>query len=172
LELISFLPFFSFSEMKENLLLLLLCVFGLLSSVRADTACSNALASQIVDDATLSAAISKAREAFLASRPSSLTRLDVTLLTLDPSDGMWHRGSYNQSETAYPASTVKLFYLVASIQWCKNNGYPYDCLAVHQRPMISVSDNFETGQESFPVPEKKKRRSCRRCFFILSLFFC
>lgn len=60
-------------------------------------------------------------------------------------DGTYTRGSYNQEELAYPASTVKLTFLVSALEWCKKQGLNYDCLDEHLRPMIYVSDNFETG---------------------------
>jgi hypothetical protein len=58
-------------------------------------------------------------------------------------DGSWRRGSFNGDEVAYPASTVKLTYLVSAVHWCEQQGKPFDCLEPHVRGMITISDNFE-----------------------------
>lgn len=81
---------------------------------------------------------------FLNSRPHPFKRCDITLLVKN-ADSTYTRGSYNQDELAYPASTVKLTFLVSAIEWCKKQNLPYDCLDDHVRPMIYTSDNFETG---------------------------
>lgn len=83
-------------------------------------------------------------ERFLNTRPHPFTRCDITVL-IPNGDGTYLRGSYNQNELAYPASTVKLTYMVSALEWCKKQGYSYDCLDTHVRPMIYTSDNFETG---------------------------
>jgi Beta-lactamase enzyme family len=97
----------------------------------------------ITDDAALSAAVVTARERFLARQP--FDRFDVTVLARD-SDGRWLRGSVGGSALAYPASTVKLPYLVAAVHWCGERGRPPDCLDADVRPMIVESDNVATGR--------------------------
>jgi protein phosphatase methylesterase 1 len=47
---------------------------------------------------------------------------------------------------AYPASTVKLAYLVAAVHWCAERNRPPDCLDTDVRPMIVESDNIATGR--------------------------
>jgi hypothetical protein len=51
----------------------------------------------------------------------------------DPNQGM------------YPASAIKLTYLLAAMEWCQSQNLPFTCLEPHVRPMITVSDNLETG---------------------------
>ncbi len=35
--------------------------------------------------------------------------------------------------------------MASSMAWCHEQGLSYDCLDAHVRPMIEVSDNFQTG---------------------------
>lgn len=81
---------------------------------------------------------------YLANRPHPFSRCDITIL-LPQTDGTYIRASYNQNGLGYPASTIKLTYLVSAIEWCKRTGQSHDCMDVHIRPMIYTSDNFETG---------------------------
>ncbi len=46
---------------------------------------------------------------------------------------------------AYPASCVKLGFLVGAVHWCAAQGQAPDCLDAYTRPMIEVSDNVATG---------------------------
>jgi hypothetical protein len=97
----------------------------------------------IVDDARLMGAVATARERFLARQP--FDRFDVTVLE-HAADGRWLRGSVGGSALAYPASTVKLAYLVAAVHWCAERDRPPDCLDADVRPMIVESDNVATGR--------------------------
>ena len=97
----------------------------------------------IVDDTTLAAAVATARQRFLARQP--FDRFDVTVLARQ-ADGRWLRGSVGGSALAYPASTVKLAYLVAAVHWCAERGRSPDCLDADVRPMIAESDNVATGR--------------------------
>lgn len=81
---------------------------------------------------------------FMATRPHPFSRCDITVL-LPQSDGTYVRANYNQNGLGYPASTIKLTYLVSAIEWCKRSGQSHDCMDAHVRPMIYTSDNFETG---------------------------
>jgi len=97
----------------------------------------------ITDDAALSAAVVTARERFLARQP--FDRFDVTALR-DDGNGRWRRGSFSGSALAYPASTVKLAYLVAAVHWCAEHNRTPDCLDADVRPMVIESDNVATGR--------------------------
>jgi len=97
----------------------------------------------LVDDVRLESAVAIARGRFLARQP--FDRFDVTVLEL-ASDGRWLRGSFGGSALAYPASTVKLAYLVAAVHWCAEHDRPPECLDADVRPMIVESDNVATGR--------------------------
>ena len=97
----------------------------------------------IVDDTRLTHAVTTARERFLARQP--FDRFDVTVLEQAP-DGQWLRGSVGGGALAYPASTVKLAYLVAAVHWCAEHNRTPDCLDADVRPMIVESDNVATGR--------------------------
>jgi hypothetical protein len=97
---------------------------------------------KIIDDPQLDAAIAEVRSQFLATQP--FKRLDVVLL-LPNKDGTWRRGSYHPDALAYPASCVKLAYMVSAIHWCTTQKKASNCLDAHVRPMVVDSDNVETG---------------------------
>lgn len=97
----------------------------------------------IVDDAALTAAVTAARIRFLTRQ--TFDRFDVTVL-LRAADGRWLRGSVGGDALAYPASTVKLPYLVAAVHWCAEQARPPDCLDADVRPMVVESDNVATGR--------------------------
>jgi protein phosphatase methylesterase 1 len=97
----------------------------------------------VVNDVALNAAVETARERFLARQP--FKRFDVTVLQRN-ADGRWRRGSVGGAALAYPASVVKLPYLVAAVHWCAERGRAPDCLDADVRPMIVVSDNVATGR--------------------------
>ncbi len=96
----------------------------------------------IINDSSLNSAVAAARSRYLATRPGS--RLHATILVKE-SDGTWSRGSYQGTTTSYPASAVKLAYLAASMYKGNTTGQHYAWLDDSVRPMIEVSDNFETG---------------------------
>ena len=93
-------------------------------------------------DARVQAAVESARAEFLAS--VEFDRMHVTALVTDP-DGAWRRGSVGGELLAYPASCVKLPFLVAAVHWCEGQGRGPDCLDALARPMIVESDNVATG---------------------------
>lgn len=102
----------------------------------------------ITDDSTLNTIVSQVRSDFLAQRSGpqpGLTRLDIAVL-LPNADGTWRRGSFNPNTTAYPASTVKLGFLAAAMNWCRTNSHPYTFLDADVYPMIKDSDNIATGR--------------------------
>ena len=96
----------------------------------------------VVEDPRLTTQVLTARARFLATQ--NFERLDVTVLLRD-SQGTWRRGSVGGDKLAYPASCVKLAYLVAAAHWCAAQGEVPECLDVHVRPMIVISDNVATG---------------------------
>ena len=49
-------------------------------------------------------------------------------------------------QLAYPASSVKLGFLVGAVHWCREQGRAPDCLDEFVRPMIVDSDNVATGE--------------------------
>lgn len=96
----------------------------------------------ITNDPALDRAVSEARTEFL--RDKTFNRLDATILVANP-DGSWRRGSFNPEVINYPASCVKLAYLAAAMNWCRENNLPYTALDHCVRPMIEKSDNVQTG---------------------------
>jgi sterol desaturase/sphingolipid hydroxylase (fatty acid hydroxylase superfamily) len=96
----------------------------------------------VVDDPRVQRAVESARAEFLAGQP--FDRFQVTVL-LDATDGRWLRGSVDGDALAYPASCVKLAYLVGAVHWCAEHGRAPDCLDLQVRPMIVESDNVATG---------------------------
>jgi sterol desaturase/sphingolipid hydroxylase (fatty acid hydroxylase superfamily) len=93
-------------------------------------------------DPRVQAAVESARAEFLAG--VDFDRMHVTALVAD-GDGTWLRGSVEGDVLAYPASCVKLPFMVAAVHWCANQGRSPDCLDEHVRPMIVDSDNVATG---------------------------
>lgn len=96
----------------------------------------------ITDDSALNTAVATARSRYLATRTGN--RLHATLL-VKQSDGTWKRGSYEGTTTSYPASSVKLPYLAATMYKAASTGQRYAYLDNAVRPMIEVSDNVQTG---------------------------
>jgi protein phosphatase methylesterase 1 len=96
----------------------------------------------ITDDPGLDRAVADARAEFL--RDKTFSRLDATILVANP-DGTWRRGSFNPEVINYPASCVKLPYMAAAMNWCREKGLPYTALDHCVRPMIEKSDNVQTG---------------------------
>jgi sterol desaturase/sphingolipid hydroxylase (fatty acid hydroxylase superfamily) len=97
----------------------------------------------VVNDAQVQHAVEVARAGFLALQ--SFDRMHVTVLLQD-SDGHWRRGAVEGDQLAYPASSVKLGFLVGAVHWCHEQGKAPDCLDEFVRPMIVDSDNFATGE--------------------------
>jgi protein phosphatase methylesterase 1 len=96
----------------------------------------------VLDDAKVQQAVAAARTEFLAGQ--NFDRLTVTVL-VEAKDGRWLRGSVGGDELAYPASCVKLPFLVGAVHWCNAQGKGPDCLDESVRPMIVESDNVATG---------------------------
>lgn len=109
----------------------------------AGPALADTTAFTIVDDPALDAAVAQARAEYLAT--AFFSRLDATILIEQP-DGSWRRGSFNAEALAYPASCVKLAYLVAAMRFSADNALPFNHLDAILDPMIEVSSNFATGQ--------------------------
>jgi sterol desaturase/sphingolipid hydroxylase (fatty acid hydroxylase superfamily) len=107
------------------------------------TGASAAALPPIVDDAAVQRAVERARSGFLAQQ--SFDRMHVTVLLLER-DGRWHRGAIEGDRLAYPASSVKLGFLVGAVHWCHAQGKAPDCLDEFVRPMIVESDNVATGE--------------------------
>jgi sterol desaturase/sphingolipid hydroxylase (fatty acid hydroxylase superfamily) len=112
------------------------------SAAPAATA-SPVIAATIADDAQVQAAVERARADFLAQQP--FDRMHVTVLLQDR-DGHWRRGAVEGDRLAYPASSVKLGFLVGAVHWCHARGEAPDCLDEFVRPMIVDSDNVATGE--------------------------
>ena len=97
----------------------------------------------VVDDARVQRAVERARTDFLAQQ--AFDRMHVTVLLQDR-DGHWRRGAVEGDQLAYPASSVKLGFLVGAVHWCREQGQAPDCLDPYVRPMIVDSDNVATGE--------------------------
>ncbi|GEM_PF-565932 len=115
----------------------------LLSFLLAAAAYADTRAFTIRDDPEMNRIVDEVRTEYLAKQDFS--RLNVVILVAQP-DGTWKRGSYNPEALAYPASCVKLAYMVAAMQWCREQGRPYAYLDRIVRPMMAVSDNYATGE--------------------------
>ncbi|MFO1406684.1 MAG: sterol desaturase family protein [Steroidobacteraceae bacterium] len=100
-------------------------------------------AASVVDDPGVQAALERARAGYLAGR--NFDRLQATVL-VESADGRWLRGSVGGGDLAYPASCVKLAYLVAAAHWCAASNRAPDCLDRSVRPMVVESDNVATGE--------------------------
>ncbi|CAF1349147.1 unnamed protein product [Adineta steineri] len=108
--------------------------------------CNKIPSIEIINDEQLANEIKQVRDDFLAKQPSiNFTRLSATILIREKNTQTWKRGSVDGTLIAYPASTVKLMYMYAAMEWCKNQGYSIDCLDRYVRPMIVVSSNLDTG---------------------------
>jgi hypothetical protein len=97
----------------------------------------------VVDDARVQRAVAKARADYLAHQ--GFDRMHVTVLLQDRA-GQWRRGAVEGDRLAYPASSVKLGFLVGAVHWCHAQGKSPDCLDEFARPMIVDSDNVATGE--------------------------
>ena len=119
----------------------------LLASVDCEECGCNRIPSvEIINDPQLADGMKQVRDAFLAKQPSSaFDRLSATILIRQKDTKTWKRGSVNGTRVAYPASTVKLMYMYAAMEWCKKLGQPIDCLNRYVRPMIIISSNLDTG---------------------------
>jgi sterol desaturase/sphingolipid hydroxylase (fatty acid hydroxylase superfamily) len=96
----------------------------------------------VTDDASVQKAVETARSEFLATQ--DFDRLTVTVL-VESADGRWLRGQVGGDDLAYPASCVKLPFLVGAVHWCAAQGKSPDCLDEWTRPMILTSSNVATG---------------------------
>jgi hypothetical protein len=96
----------------------------------------------IEDDPQVQRAVERARAAYLHHQP--FDRMQVSVLLRDAT-GTWRRGSVEGHIPAYPASVVKLAFLVGAVHWCREQGLAPECLDEFVRPMIVESDNVATG---------------------------
>ncbi len=97
--------------------------------------------SDVQDDPALQSAVEWARREFLATQPFG--RFSVTVLV--EYGGRWIRGSVDGDVLAYPASCVKLPFMLAAVHWCAEHGRSPGCLDASVRPMVVDSDNVATG---------------------------
>jgi hypothetical protein len=122
--------------------LVLLGVVASFATVRADSALTSGASLPVVnDDPHVQSAVERAHTAFLAEQP--FDRLQATVLVRDRD--IWKHGAVRGGELAYPASVVKLGFLVAAVHWCREQGREPQCLDRYVRPMIVESDNVATG---------------------------
>ena len=96
----------------------------------------------IVDEPGVQAVVERARAEFLAQQ--DFDRLQVTVL-VEQRPGRWLRGAVEGQRLAYPASCVKLAFLVGAVHWCAARDRAPDCLDDSVRPMIVESDNVAAG---------------------------
>lgn len=110
--------------------------------------CSSYPNLEIHDDEKLSQILLEAKMEFMKGVVmEKFNSLDVTLMLPVNGTKVWRRGSVNPRKLTYPASCVKLAYLFSSFHWCKNvkRERIVDCIDIHTHPMITWSDNLETG---------------------------
>ncbi len=120
-----------------------MAIFATGASAATARAAPPPIAPVIVDDARVQYAVELARADFLALQ--SFDRMHVTVLLQDR-DGHWRRGAVEGDQLAYPASSVKLGFLVGAVHWCHEQDRAPDCLDEFVRPMIVDSDNVATGE--------------------------
>lgn len=94
------------------------------------------------DDPALQRALEAARHEFL--RRQSFDGVHVTAL-VEAAPGDWHRASVDGDVLYYPASCVKLAFMVGATAHCREQGLRPDCLDTAVRPMVVDSDNVATG---------------------------
>ena len=125
--------------------LLVFCLF-ITNVYSQECGCDRLPSVEIINDPQLAAGIKSVRDDFLAKQPSTdFDRLSATILIRENNTKTWKRGSVDATQVAYPASTVKLLYMYAAMEWCKSLGQPIDCLNQYVRPMIIISSNLDTG---------------------------
>lgn len=108
--------------------------------------CNQIPSIEIINDEKLARGIAEVRNDFLSKQVSSnFDRLSATILIREKNTQSWKRGSVNATLIEYPASTVKLMYMYAAMEWCKKLGQSIDCLDRYVRPMVVVSSNLDTG---------------------------
>jgi hypothetical protein len=108
--------------------------------------CNQLPSINIVNDDALAKGMEEIRNEFLARQVSQkFDRLSATILLRERNTSTWKRGSVNGTLIEYPASTVKLMYMYAAMDWCTTRGQSIDCLDRYVRPMIVVSSNLDTG---------------------------
>ena len=111
-----------------------------------ECACNQIPSVDIVNDAQLANGMKEVRDEFLRRQVSSkFDRLSATILVREGRTNVWKRGSVDGTVVTYPASTVKLMYMYAAMDWCKKLRQPIDCLDQYVRPMVVVSSNLDTG---------------------------
>ena len=143
-----FLPSRVVVSMKElHVVLLLLLLLGVISSVSGEECnCTQIPSIEIVNDEQIATNIQQIRDEFLSRQVSNkFDRLSATVLIRQGNSATWKRGSVEGRRIEYPASTVKLMYMYAAIEWCKDQNLPIDCLDRYVRPMVVVSSNLDTG---------------------------
>jgi sterol desaturase/sphingolipid hydroxylase (fatty acid hydroxylase superfamily) len=113
------------------------------ASAATAPAASPVIVPVVIDDAGVQHAVEIARAGFLAQQ--SFDRMHVTVL-LEDRDGRWRRGAVEGDRLAYPASSVKLGFLVGAVHWCHEQRRTPDCLDDFVRPMIVDSDNVAIGE--------------------------
>lgn len=116
----------------------------------------------VEDDEHMSRIIEAVRDDFLDNYTAvpAFRNLEATILIREPDQSrqrssgsgsgtrksVWYRGmTSHASHITYPASTVKMAFMAASLHYCREKGLPMGCIDEHVRPMMVYSDNFETG---------------------------
>ena len=147
LALIVLILFVAFVAMT-GLRLLLACslLVVVVQVIGQECGCNRIPSIELVNDDQLAQGMKEVRDEFLSRQVSAnFTRLSATILIREKDSPTWKRGSVDGTLIAYPASTVKLMYMYAAMDWCKKQGQPIDCLDRYVRPMIVVSSNLDTG---------------------------
>lgn len=145
-ELIVFIVFLTFVAMSALRLLVVCALLLVIEVIGEECGCNQIPSIEIVNDEQLAKGMTEIRNEFLQRQVSeNFTRLSATILIREKDSSVWKRGSVDGTLIAYPASTVKLMYMYAAMDWCKKQGQSIDCLDRYVRPMIVVSSNLDTG---------------------------
>ncbi len=109
---------------------------------------------EIVADPAVQQAVASARTEFLTGQP--FDRFHVAALVLER-DGRWHHGDVEGDVLAYPASCVKLPFLVGAVHWCEAQGRAADCLDEY-----ATTHDRRVGQRRDGVRRRRHQRRAER----------
>jgi len=121
----------------------------MIGAMRIKLVCMTLLIASIAHAGELNAiAIEAAQTAFEKFNDRKLQKSEIAITVIDLRDPNHTRaGSFRGDERFYPASVVKLFYLVASEQWLEDGKLaPSESLTKDLRDMIVVSSNQATAR--------------------------
>jgi hypothetical protein len=101
---------------------------------------------QIIEDENLFKILKEIQINFLKTRENSkFNRLDFTVLLPTHDPKIWRRASVGGNNPEYPASTVKVPFMLAAMWWCAQHQKPVDCLDNHGNQTKHSKHESETN---------------------------